>query len=282
MKDISKMRMGQIIYANSWPLFYQLERSLPSTYEMIRDIPVSLNRMLASGELDVSGISSFSYGQYADDYILLPELSVGSVGEVNSILLFSKEPLEKVRPRTVSLSSSSATSVNLLKIMMQLRYDCLPEYDVSSQSLEQMLSQSDAALLIGDPAIVAARKYKQLHIVDLGAAWHEWTGLGMTYAVVAARKQAYLQQKPLLEQLHEALLINKTRNSKDLSAIINDACLQLGGDRAYWTRYFSCLQFDFNEQLQEGLALYYRYAQQLGFLSSAVPLTFLNDKLPNR
>lgn len=274
-----RFTIGQIDYANSWPLFYGLDKRLDQIESSITSaVPSELNRMLGSGLIDVSGISSFSYAQYAEDYILLPGLSVGSVGRVNSILLFLKEPLEQKLPATISLSSTSATSVNLLKIMMELRFHCKPAYETSSGSLESMLESADGALLIGDPAIAAAWSNKSLYVIDLGAAWHEWTGYGMTYAVVAARKSAFASCPQLLHELHRALLANRIHNCNHINPIIDKACTQLGGQYSYWDDYFKCLNYEFGQQLQDGLSLYYRYAKQIGLLQKDVTLSFLEGK----
>ncbi len=268
--------IGQIDYANSWPLFDGLGDQLDHTgFKKIPRVPAELNHMLANGSLDVSGISSFAYAQHADQLVLFPRLSVGSIGKVNSILLFLKEPLDKKLPEKISLSSTSATSVNLLKVMMELYWQCKPEYDTSSATLSEMLQDADGALLIGDPAIAESSKNSHLHIVDLGEAWHQWTGLGMTYAVIAARKDAFAENVQLLQRLHTELLWNKDANLQNIHLITNKACLELGGTEAYWNNYFSCLNYHFGTELQDGLKLYYKYAKQIGLLEREIDLNFI-------
>ncbi|MBD2869656.1 menaquinone biosynthesis protein [Paenibacillus arenilitoris] len=276
--------IGRIDYANAWPLFHEFEkRSTLSSYEVISRVPSELNRMLQSAELDVSAISSFSYGQNASDYVLLPKLSVGSIGNVNSILLFLKEPIERRRPRKISVTTTSATSVNLLKIIMTMYYECEPEYSPAAPELESMLEEADAALIIGDSAIHASWKKHGLHVIDLGRLWHEWTGHGMTYAVVAARKDIAAAAPESIQAVYNALLASKQYNKAHLEPLINYACSLLGGEAAYWDMYFRSLQYDFGSELQEGLKLYFRYSKQLGLLGSDVELTFFEEtNLPNR
>src|SRR5690606_23352678 len=108
------------------------------SYEVISRVPAELNRLLSIGELDVSAISSFSYGQFADQYVLLPQLSVGSVGKVESILLFSKEPIEYIRPERIAVTTASATSVNFLKIIMAMHFEHTPQYVPAEPRLDQM------------------------------------------------------------------------------------------------------------------------------------------------
>ncbi|MGO4544213.1 menaquinone biosynthesis protein [Paenibacillus sp. 2TAB23] len=271
--------IGRIDYANAWPLFHQLEDRVEwNRYEVIKRVPSELNRLLQAGELDVSAISSFSYGQNADDYMLLPHLSVGSIGKVNSILLFLKEPLERKRPERIALTATSATSVNLLKILMTLRFECEPEYVTAEPVLEKMLETSDAALIIGDQAIQASWKNHGLHVIDLGQLWNEWTGLGMTYAVVAARREAVAAAPEAVQAVYNAIKASKQYNKMHLRPLIEQACSQLGGDSAYWNMYFHSLQYDFDSKLQEGLKLYFDYSKQLGLLTKQVELTFFEDQ----
>lgn len=271
--------IGRIDYANAWPLFHQLEeRMVGDSFEVIKRVPSELNRLLQAGELDISAISSFAYGLNADDYVLLPELSVGSVGKVNSIFLFLKEPISRKRPERISVTTTSATSVNLLKILMTLHFECNPEYVTAAPKLESMLETADAALIIGDPAIHASWQNHGLHVIDLGQLWNEWTGLGMTYAVVAARKEAALAAPEAVRAVYKALNASKQYNKSHLGPLIEQACMQLGGESTYWEMYFHSLQYDFGSKLQEGLKLYFNYSKQLGLLSNDVELTFFEDQ----
>jgi len=267
--------IGSIDYANAWPIFYQFDRhaDLPPN-EVHSRVPAELNRMLSAGELDVSAISSFSYGQHCGQYLLLPELSVGSVGNVNSIFLFLKEPVSRKRPERIAVTTTSATSVNLLKIIMYMYYDCNPEYVMAEPSLDHMLQDADGALLIGDTAIHASWGDHGLHAIDLGGLWNAWTGHGMTYAVVAARRDSAEREPRAIEAVHQALLDSRRRNCNHLSPLIEKACKELGGNASYWQHYFTSLQYGFDERLQSGLALYFKYAKQLGLIEHDVQLAF--------
>ncbi|MCA0754416.1 menaquinone biosynthesis protein [Paenibacillus sp. N4] len=271
--------IGRIDYANAWPLFHNLEGHADlGNAEVIARVPSELNRMLQNGELDISAISSFAYGLNAKDYMLLPHLSVGSVGDVNSILLFLKEPIENKRPGKIALTSTSATSVNLLKIIMSMYYECNPEYVTAEPDLDSMLSEADAALLIGDPAIQASWRNEGCVCLDLGRLWNEWTGLGMTYAVVAVRREIAEAEPDAVKAVYNALLACKQYNKQHLAPLVAHACSQLGGDAAYWEMYFQSLQYDFGDKLKEGLTLYFRYSKHLGLLPDDVEPAFIEEQ----
>lgn len=283
MGNLSPITIGEIDYANAWPLFKAFDHHAgDQNYEMISRVPAELNRMLSAHELDVSAISSFSYGQYCKDYILLPGLSVGSIGRVYSILLFMKEPLERKKPKRITVTTTSATSVNLLKIIMAMRFECEPEYIPAAPNLQEMLKDADAALLIGDPAITASWNCEGLYVMDLGQAWHEWTGLGMTYAVVAARRNAAAEQSASLRAVFKGLHGSKEELLRHPETLVTRACGMLGGEAEYWRAYFKSLQYDFSDKLQAGLALYFRYAKELQLLKHDVEMTFYEEESPQK
>ncbi|MCR2803014.1 menaquinone biosynthesis protein [Paenibacillus soyae] len=283
MGNLRPITIGEIDYANAWPLFKSFSRHARElNYELISRVPAELNRLLHAGELDVSAISSFSYGQYSQDYVLLPGLSVGSIGRVHSILLFTKEPLEKRLPRRIAVTTTSATSVNLLKIIMAMRFECEPEYVPAEPKLQHMLKDADGALLIGDPAITASWQREGLHVMDLGEAWNDWTGLGMTYAVVAARRTAAEKQSEELSAVFRALHGSKDELLGQPEALIKLACERIGGEETYWSTYFKSLRYDFDEKLQAGLSLYFKYAKELSLLQHEVDLSFYEEQSPQK
>ncbi|SFF04986.1 chorismate dehydratase [Paenibacillus catalpae] len=278
------LRVGRIDYANAWPLFHYLEEYTEQAgIDVVLKVPAELNRLLREGEIQVSAVSSFAYGMNDQDYILMPHLSVGSEGKVNSILLFLKEPIESSPPGRIAVTTTSATSVNMLKILMNKYYEINPAYEPAEPDLDRMLEGADGALLIGDPAIRESWENKGLTVIDLGEVWNKWTGLAMTYAVVAARKEAVEASPEAFNRLYEAFAASKEQSVNNLSPLISKACEQLGGDRAYWQMYFTSLNYDFGPKQQEGLTLYFRYAKELGLLDHEVSLHFYKEEtLPNR
>ncbi|AJY77170.1 menaquinone biosynthesis protein [Paenibacillus beijingensis] len=268
-----RIAIGRIDYANAWPLYHYVQDRTPQ-YEVVYRVPAELNRMLREGGLDMSTVSSFAYGANADEYVLLPDLSVSSEGPVQSILLFMKKPLEDVLKGTIALTATSATSVNLLKILMSLHLKGNPAYITGEPDLETMLRSADAALLIGDSAIRASWSNRELQVLDLGRLWQEWTGLGMTYAVAAVRKESAQRNPEAVDAVYRSMLASKLRSLRNLKPLIHKGVSFIGGDEMYWRGYFSGLKYDFDSGRQAGLELYFRYARRLGLLEREVKLEF--------
>jgi|HigsolmetaGSP12D_1036236.scaffolds.fasta_scaffold00137_20 chorismate dehydratase len=265
------IRIGRIDYANVWPVFHRFDPgSLRCETEVVSAMPAVLNRMLREGEIDVAAISSFAYGASPESYLLLPDLSVSARGRVRSILLFVKSPLEQVVHGRIAVTNTSATSVHLLRILMEKFYGGRPEYEATEPSLERMLANADAALLIGDHAIQASWRDTGCRVLDLGEAWELWTGRWMTFAVWAVRREAAERDPEAIAEIYGALLAGKRRSQADPEAIVSKALRQFGGTPDFWRDYFRGLCHDFGPAQQEGLLLYYRYAYELGLMKQRV------------
>ncbi|RED60445.1 menaquinone biosynthetic enzyme MqnA/MqnD family protein [Cohnella lupini] len=287
-KDSSRtIKLGRISYTNAWPIFHHFdpsELSIPA--ELHSDMPATLNRKLRAGEIDMAGISSYAYGLSSDSYYLLPNLSVSSFGRVQSILLFLKSPLEQVIHGKIALTTTSATSVNLLKIIMEKFYGGKPTYEDAEPSLEKMLENADAALLIGDHAIRASWTNHGYRVLDLGEVWNLWTGQWMTYALWAVHRETALRYPEAVAGIYEGLIESKRKSSRDKQPIITKALSQIGGTSEYWNHYFSNLCHDFGQEQLKGLQLYFRYAKELGLITGDIellelPILRVTDNLPN-
>lgn len=280
---IKPTRIGKIDYTNVWPVFHYFDESkLSRPVELITKVPAVLNRAMIAGELDLSPVSSFAYGSRSDQFKLLPGLSVSSEGPVNSILVFSKQPLDTLKTGTISLTNTSATSVNLLKIIMKKAYEASPEYWVSEPDLETMLQTSDAALLIGDHAIRASWKDNGYFVTDLGKVWKEWTGYGMTFAVWAVQNRFAETNEAWLGEIMASFQSSKLKSAADLAPLAAKASAEIGGTREYWDFYFRHICYDFTEDRQRGLQLYFDYCFELGLMDHKANLSFWNDSLQTR
>lgn len=248
-----------------------------SEVEIFRSVPSELNRRMREGTMDMGPISSFAYGASFDRYVLLPHLSVSAFGTVGSILLFYRDGLERVLNGKIALTTTSETSVNLLKIILEKFHGGKPAYTFAAPSLHDMMKHNDAALLIGDNAIRASWEDHGYRVMDLGAEWNRLTGHSMTFAVWAVRREVAEGRRELISRIHEAFLDSKRKAKADIDGILSAAISRLGGSRPYWERYFAGLSHDFSLTQRTGLKLYFEYAAELGLLPGAVPLEFFQS-----
>lgn len=268
------LRIGQIEYANCTPLFHVLREQFPcSGYEFVTGVPAELNRLLLAGEIDVCPSSSIEYAYHPERYRILPQLSISSIGAVASVLLFSKVPVEQLDRGKILLSSESATSVNLLKILLSQRYGCSCTYEVASPGTTVIDAGSSALLLIGDSALRASFKESELFVYDLGELWYSWTGLPFVFALWLCHNEVaeVAALKMLAKQLVQAKEL-APRHLEQIATVAKEACW-MGHDRllAYWRDNIS---YQLDDRSQSGLMLYYSKCFESGLIAAVPTLHF--------
>ncbi|TWI58853.1 menaquinone biosynthesis protein [Halalkalibacter nanhaiisediminis] len=266
--------IGEISYTNILPFFYHLDRDALKEKQchFVPQVPSQLNEGMAAGRIDIGGISSFAYAANASAYTLLPNLSVTSYGKVNSIFLFSKVPMQEINGKNIALTSSSASSVHLLKIILQHFYSFENKYTTMEPDLLAMLQANDACMLIGDDAIRSKRELPDgMYAYDLGQLWYEQTGLPMTYAVFAVRNQAIAEQTELVGTVYHSFLKSKQLSeSREYQPMVADIVKTHGGEKLFWDEYFNQLCNDFGAAEQKGLLYFYSLAYKMGFLPESI------------
>ncbi|MFV9510687.1 menaquinone biosynthetic enzyme MqnA/MqnD family protein [Tepidibacillus sp. LV47] len=277
---MAKLRIGRITYTNIWPIYHFFDqKQFQDEIELIPQVPSQLNQRMKDGTIDMGAISSFAYAEQAENYVLLPNLSVSAYGRVGSISLFLKDDLEKIKNKKVALTNTSATSVNLVKILIEGFLGGKPEYIIMEPNLEKMMKVADAALLIGDEALIQGweNQLKQkYHVIDLGEEWKKRTGLWMTFAVWAVRKKVVERFPELLYKVYRAFLNSKNEGYQKRDVIVEESMLRFGGTKQFWEDYFRGLSYDFSDPQIEGLNHYYQMAQRIGVLEKAPKIEILN------
>jgi chorismate dehydratase len=263
-----KLKIGEIEYSNCTPIYTTLkERFDCGGYEFIKGEPALLNKLLAKGEIDVSPSSSIEYARHWDDYLIIPDISIGSSGNVGSILFFSKGPIEDLGGARIAVSSASATSVVMLKALLRFRYGKEAVFSAIKPDLDLMLKGHDAALLIGDAALKEGKNLpvKGLHVYDLGRLWQEYAGLPFVYALWMVRKDSAYKMPELCRRLKEDLKAAREKAEGSFDSIAlnapESAWMGVEGLAAYWK---SMLSYRLGPEHRRGLMLFLELAERLG------------------
>lgn len=189
-QSLGPFRVGSVRYLNAVPLTRGLED------EIVFATPSELAQMLQRNELDAA-LVSVTEVLFNDRYDILDGIAIASLGEVKSVLLAHRKPLEQAKE--IFCDTASLTSVNLLRVLLAERglkpeFKPLASYDFSALP--------DYALLIGDPALDFLLGPHKHEIFDLGGAWFEMTALPFVYAVWALRRG--VENSALRQSLLEA------------------------------------------------------------------------------
>ncbi len=183
-------------YANTSPLVQFL--TAPPGIELRFGVPTELNGWLLEGTVDLSLVSSYFYLEARGSLRALPDFSVSVLGAVYSVNLFHKKPWKDLR--RIALTSESATSVRLLKYLLDR--DGIPaKLEPGGAGLE-VLDTYDGVLLIGDRALATyagllenepasvldlPSRSGDLFVSDLAMRWFHQTHLPFVFAVWATR-----------------------------------------------------------------------------------------------
>lgn len=262
-------RISASSYSNTAPLVWSfLYGANRGKYELILDnAPARSAELLRENRVDAALVPVIEY-QRIENVFLVPEVCVGARQKVRSVCLVTKgEDLKDVK--TVALDVSSRTSVALTKIVFQEFYDSYPYYKEAKPNIEEMLTDSHCALLIGDPALtVDEEKYKKFDLVEI---WRKFTGLGFVFAMWMAQAEKFERAR----QINFAHA--RDEGLRHLDEIIANYEPQISLRRADFRNYLSeNISYSINEEMLRGLELYFDLARKNGLLEKRKPLRFID------
>lgn len=183
---VPRLRVCAVSYLNTVPLVWgMLHGRQKGLFDLLFRVPAECADMVVAGAADIGILPSFEL--IGRDLGIVPDVGIACRGTVRSILLISKQPLDKIR--TLAADASSRTSVALARIILSRRYGVAPAVVKRPPDLPGMLSDADAALIIGDPALRVDPATLPFQVYDLGREWMEMTGLPMVFAVWAGPRQ---------------------------------------------------------------------------------------------
>lgn len=174
---MTPIRLGAVEYLNARPLVRGLDRS--ARFSVRYDVPAKCASLLHEGAIDLGLIPSIEY-LHRPDYLAVPGVAVVSTGKVASVALFTKRPTSAIR--SIAVDNTSRTSVALLRILCAKRFHINPSFLTLPPDLDAMTGRCDAALLIGDVALLADHERAGVEKIDLGEEWTAMTGLPFVYA----------------------------------------------------------------------------------------------------
>src|SRR5467141_3365781 len=243
-------RIAASSYLNTAPLIWSFlfGSKLGAVDLFTHTAPSRCAEMLSSGEVDAALVPVIEY-QRIPDIAMVPDVCVGSRAAVRSVVIASKQNnLKKVKRS--ALDDPSRTSVALVKIIFREFLGFEPEWRASRPDLKSMLQHSDAALIIGDPAMRIPRD--QFRVFDLATLWHEFTGLGFVFAMWMVRN----------DRAEKVRAIDFAAARDEGLAHVDDIALEnegkLGLSRAEIKTYLTeNIAFRVDEEMEKGLSLYF-------------------------
>lgn len=261
-------RISASNYSNSAPLIWSfIYGANRGKYELILDnAPARSAQLLTENRIDAALVPVIQF-QRIPNVKLIPNVCVGAKEQVRSVCLVTKDK-ELKDVKTVALDISSKTSVGLTKIIFREFLESEPIYQTAKPHIENMLAESDCALLIGDPALTidetAYRKF------DLATLWKNYTGFGFVFAMWMAN----------IEKIGIARSIDfqavRDEGRLHLDEIISNYESHLSLPREDFKKYLSeNISYSIDETMKNGLELYFKLAHKHQLTDTCKPLEFI-------
>ena len=263
-------RVAASSYLNTAPLIWSfIHGGRQSQVHLLTDTaPARCGQMLARGEVEAALVPVIEY-QRIPEIAVVPGVCVGSRSAVRSVVIATRGA-ELKDVRSCALDTSSRTSAALIQIIFREFLGFEPEWKPSTPDLDAMLDTSDAALIIGDPAMIFPRE--NLRVYDMASLWREHTGLGFVFAMWMARIDA-------AERIRAVDFAGaRDEGLAHVEEIINLYEGALGLPRAELRAYLlENISFGLDDEMRAGLDLFYRLAHRHGIIPAVRPLMMIGS-----
>lgn len=182
--DHADPRIQGVAYLNAWPVLYGL--MLGKEPERLRmALPSVLAQRLVSREVDMA-LAPVATLALRDGFELAPNICIGADGDVTSVLIVAERPIQELE--LLLLDTASRTSVVLAQLVAtHLRKGrALAVEPGDHERMRREVKGITGAVVIGDHALALRHQYP--YVLDLAAAWKDWTGLPFVFAAWIAQR----------------------------------------------------------------------------------------------
>jgi chorismate dehydratase len=290
---LNRLRVSIVEYLNTAPLVWGFtDGPLAEKYDLSFTVPSQCAESLRHSEADVAIIPSIEY-QRMDGIVALPGMAIAAKGEVRSLLVVSKRPIDMAK--RIALDTSSRSTVGLVRILAKEHWGIQPEFVDAAPDAAEMLKTADAALVIGDPALRISLKmealsgktpggggccegdpeempvpgFETLFVYDVTHQWREMTDKPAVLAFWAGRKDV------VSAEVAADFLASKRYGMERIREISEAASIKLDLPPRALERYLTeNIHFDLDEKNLAGLELYFEKAAAHGLIPRARAVEF--------
>ena len=269
-----RLRVAAIGFLNPAPLMWDFEHpplsaQLALRYQIDRMSPSECAARLATGEADI-GLIPIAALATTPGLRILPGCTIASKGRVRSLLLVRRvgQPLADLR--SVAADTASRTTLAYARILFHKWGNPAVPFLPLAADLDAMLERADAAILIGDPALLALeeranrfeRSGEELVYHDLAEEWRALTGLPFVSAVWCAAHGVLLD-----ETIAEDFNQSRIHGLQNIDALVAEWSGRLPISEATLRTYLTTnIHYTLDEECLEGMTGFFRAAAQFGVL----------------
>jgi chorismate dehydratase len=255
---------------------------LAGRYDIENMMPAQCAERLGNGTADL-GLVPITAFAHTHDLRIVPGCAIASKGAIRSLLLIVRASIGLSGIRSIASDTSSRATHAYVQIMARHFWKIPARFVPHAPDLEAMLCAGDAALLIGDPALLALedrtarqkRTGEELLYLDLGAEWHKLTGLPWISAVWGVREEA-IRFTPLRDELVRDLVGSRDAGLAHIDALAHEWAMHIALPRDTIYTYLSRnIHYLLDEECLEGLRRFYELAAACDVLPAVTDLPLL-------
>ena len=256
-----------------------LDAELRSRYDLHLTAPSQCARDLHEGRADLGLIP---IAALTPALRIVPGCTIASLHRVRSIQLIVKAPRTLAEVRSVAADAASRSSAAYTQVLFRHFLGVRPAFVEAPADPEAMLAQADAALLIGDPALLALERRAEVEASagpctwhDIAELWHTHTGLPWVAAVWAARPEA-LADPAQTARLIDDLTLSRDHGLASIPQLVAEWTPRIALSPATIRTYLTeNIYYHLDEPCLEAVRLFRTLAAQTGVLPPLPQLLFL-------
>ena len=282
-----RLRVAAIDFLNPAPLMWDfehppLEAALAQRYRIDRMLPSECAARLASGHADI-GLIPIAALATTPGLRILPGCTIAAKGRVRSLLLVRRTHQQLAALRTVAADTASRATIAYTRILFHKWSNPGVAFVPLAADLDLMLTRADAAIIIGDPALLAledqqhrlARTGEELVYHDLAHEWRSLTGLPFISAVWSAARGVSLD-----EGVTEDFMRSRDHGLENIGALAVEWAKRIPIPEATIQSYLTDnIHYVLDEECLEGITAFFRMAAETNVLPE---YTFSVDALTPR
>ncbi len=199
---MNRIKLAMVSYLNTIPFIKGIQNDpfLNKHIELVLDYPSNCAKLIKNKEVD-GGLLPVGALEKEEQESIFTDYCIGTNGRVDTVALFSHQPLNQVK--TVFLDYQSRSSVKLVQLLNQKHWHYPFVFQAAQVGFEENVNPNEAILLIGDRVFQYEKQFK--YKTDLALAWKEETGLPFVFAVWVGNEKAQQYESALNEAFHKAL-----------------------------------------------------------------------------
>lgn len=255
---------------------------LATRYDIESMMPAQCAERLAGGTADL-GLVPITAFAHSSDLRIVPGCAIASKGAIRSLLLIVRAATGLENVRTIATDTSSRATRAYVEVMAQRFWKIPAAFVPHPPDLDAMLAACDAALLIGDPALLALedcaarqqRTGEELLYLDLGAEWRRLTGLPWISALWGVREEAVRSAAPR-KQLLDDLLGSRDAGLSHIDDLADEWAMHIDVPRTTIQNYLSKnIYYILDDDCLVGLRRFYELAAECDVLPPVANLPLL-------